>query len=118
MQVFDNLISNALRYTPAGGKITLRARQVSVEDGAAAGAPAGRVRITVQDTGTGIAPEELPNVFNRFHRAEKSRHTESGESGLGLAIVKALVEAQKGRVWAKSAAGQGTSIHIEFPAQG
>ena len=83
MQVFDNLISDALRYTPAGGKITLRAWQVSMEDGAATGAPAGHVRITVQDTGTGIAPEELPNVFNRFHRAEKSRHTNRVKAGWG-----------------------------------
>lgn len=113
MQIFDNLISNALRYTPTGGKITLHAGPAP-----AAGSPAGHVRITIQDTGSGIAPEELPNVFNRFHRADKSRHTETGESGLGLAIVKALVEAQQGHVWAESPDGRGTSIHIEFPAQG
>ncbi len=112
MQIFDNLISNALRYTPAGGKICLRAGQAPPEAG-----KDGKVVIIVQDTGTGIAPEELPNVFNRFHRADKSRHTETGESGLGLAIVKALVEVQQGRVWAESPAGQGTAIHIEFPAQ-
>ncbi len=110
MQIFDNLISNALRYTSAGGRITLRAQRAAAEHSASGGA-----RLTVEDTGTGIAPEELPNVFNRFHRADKSRHTETGESGLGLAIVKALVEAQNGRVWAESPAGQGTSIHIEFP---
>lgn len=104
MQVMDNVISNALRYTPAGGKITLSAQS----------SPGG-VELLIQDNGSGIPTEELPLVFNRFHRADKSRHSESGESGLGLAIVKALVEAQKGRVWAESTMGQGTTIHLEFP---
>lgn len=104
MQVMDNLISNALRYTPAGGSITLSARLSE-----------NKVVIAVQDTGEGIEPEELPHIFNRFHRADKSRHSESGETGLGLAIVKALVEAQKGQVWAESTPGKGTTIFMEFP---
>lgn len=104
MQVMDNLISNALRYTPAGGSITLSARLSE-----------NKVVITVQDTGEGIEPEELPHIFDRFHRADKSRHSESGETGLGLAIVKALVEAHKGRVWADSAPGKGTIVSMEFP---
>jgi two-component system sensor histidine kinase BaeS len=74
------------------------------------------VRISVEDTGSGIAPEDLPQIFQRFQRADKSRHAESGETGLGLAIVRALVEAQGGRVWAESAPQQGTTIHLEFPA--
>lgn len=105
MQVFDNLLSNAMRYTPAGGSITLAARAVG-----------GGVEIQVRDTGTGIPPEELPHIFDRFHRVDKSRHTESGESGLGLAIVKTLVEAQSGRVWAESTHGQGTTVFLQFPA--
>jgi len=105
MQVLDNLISNALRYTPSGGEVTLRARQ----DGK-------RVLLQVADTGSGIPAEELPHIFERFHRVDPSRHSESGGSGLGLAIVRALVEAQGGRVSAESEPGKGTTISVEFPA--
>ena len=104
MQVLDNLLSNALRYTPAGGSITLSAN-----------AAGGRVQLAVADTGIGIEPQELPLIFERFHRADKSRHAENGESGLGLAIVKALVEAHGGRVWAESVPGQGTTLRLELP---
>ena len=104
-QVFGNLLSNALRYTPAGGRIRLAARA------------AGRsVTLVVADTGEGIAAEELPFIFDRFHRADKSRHSEEGESGLGLAIVKALVEAHGGTVRAESQLGVGTTVSIELPA--
>jgi len=105
MQVIDNLISNALRYTPAGGTISLCAREEN-----------GEIEIAVKDTGIGIATEELAYIFDRFHRADKSRHSDTGESGLGLAIVKAMVEAHKGRVWAESHEGVGTAIYIEIPA--
>ena len=104
IQVFGNLITNALRYTPLEGKITLSA-QVS----------GSRMEINVEDTGTGIDPQELPNIFERFHRADPSRHTESDESGLGLAIVKALIESHQGTVSAESTLGQGTTIHILLP---
>lgn len=107
IQVMDNLLANALRYTPAGGEITLSAR-----------AEEGTVRFTVRDTGVGIPPEELGQIFERFHRADPSRHTEMGESGLGLAIVKAIVEAHGGQVWAESALNQGTSVHLRLPAAG
>ncbi len=105
MQVLDNLISNALRYTPAGGTITL----------AAAGADS-QLRLSVRDTGSGIDPADLPYIFDRFRRADKSRHADHGESGLGLAIVRTLVELQGGRVWAESTPGAGTVFTIEFPA--
>jgi two-component system, OmpR family, sensor histidine kinase BaeS len=105
MQVMDNLISNALRYTPAGGKIILSAKEIQE-----------KVDITVKDTGAGISSEELPLIFDRFHRGDKSRNAETGQSGLGLSIVKALVEAHKGRVWAESTQGEGTAFHIEFPS--
>ena len=104
MQVMDNLISNALHYTPEGGKITLGARKREKT-----------VELTVQDTGSGIPAEEIPLIFNRFHRVEKSRHAEEGESGLGLAIVKALVEANGGQVWAESEEGKSTTMHMTFP---
>jgi two-component system, OmpR family, sensor histidine kinase BaeS len=103
LQVMDNLLSNAFRYTPAGGRIELLARRTP-----------GKVEINVKDNGSGIAPEELPFIFDRFHRADKSRHTEAGESGLGLAIVKALIEAHGGRVRAESSPGDGTVICMEL----
>ncbi|HEX9012734.1 MAG TPA: ATP-binding protein [Anaerolineaceae bacterium] len=104
MQVMGNLISNSLRYTPEGGKIMLSAASNGTG-----------IEIDVEDTGSGIAEEELPYIFDRFHRADKSRHSETGESGLGLAIVKALVESHGGSVTAESAAQQGTIIHLKFP---
>lgn len=104
MQVMDNLLGNALRYTSPGGKILLSALPAKE-----------KLVITVKDTGSGIAAEELPFIFDRFYRADPSRHSDTGESGLGLAIVKALAEAQGGLVWAESVQGQGTSIHLEFP---
>jgi signal transduction histidine kinase len=106
LQVLGNLLSNALRYTPAGGQVELRA----------ASDPAGPgVTLSVRDTGPGIAPADLPHIFNRFYRADKSRAEESGESGLGLAIAKALVEAHGGNLIAESALDQGTTFTIRLP---
>lgn len=104
MQVFSNLLSNALRYTPEGGEITLSAKVMGQQ-----------MVLSVSDNGIGIAPEELPLIFDRFHRADPSRHTETSESGLGLAIVKALVEAHGGTTSAESVEGEGTSLHIHLP---
>ncbi len=104
-QVLDNLLSNALRYTPSGGRIEL-----------GAAAQAGRVTFTVQDTGPGIAPDALPLIFDRVYRADTSRSEESGESGLGLAIAKALVEAHGGTLTVASTLGQGPTFRIELPA--
>jgi signal transduction histidine kinase len=103
-QVLSNLLSNALRYTPPGGHITLGAE-----------AHNGGVDLSVRDTGAGIPPSDLPFVFNRFYRADKSRSDE-GESGLGLAIVKALVEAHGGTIEALSELGRGTTMRIHLPA--
>ncbi len=103
MQVMDNLISNALRYTPENGRITLGAVRVD-----------GQVELRVSDTGSGIKPDELPLIFDRFHRADKSRHADDGETGLGLAIVKALVESQGGYIWAESETGKGSTFKMRF----
>ena len=73
------------------------------------------MELIVQDSGDGIAAEELPFIFDRFHRVDKSRHTEGSETGLGLAIVKALVEAHGGTVQAESNPGEGTTISIILP---
>ncbi len=104
IQVLGNLISNALRYTLSGGTIILAAQSFGDE-----------LEIRVEDTGVGIPEDELPHIFNRFHRGDKSRHTETGETGLGLAIVKALVEAHGGSVMAESKPGEGTTIRLVFP---
>jgi signal transduction histidine kinase len=102
-QVFNNLVSNALRYTPEGGRIRLAARP----------APEA-VILSVQDTGRGIAPEDLPRVFERFYRGDKSRH-EHGESGLGLAIAKSIVDAHAGTISVESTPGAGTKFAIRLP---
>ncbi len=103
-QVLANLITNALRYTPAGGRVTLSAQP-----------EANTVALTVADTGQGIPPEDLPFVFNRFYRADKSRSESEGESGLGLAIVKALVEAHGGTIGVQSTVGQGAAFTLRLP---
>jgi len=102
-QVLDNLVGNAMRYTPAGGRVSIETSLVSGRIGAGQHAKAEQQLLTtVTDTGTGIDPEDQPHVFDRFYRADKSRTRASGGSGLGLAIVKHLVEAHGGQVWAES----------------
>jgi two-component system sensor histidine kinase BaeS len=103
-QVFGNLVSNALRYTPEGGEIILSA----TVDGS-------DVQLKVQDTGTGIDPEDLPYIFSRFYRSDRSRR-QNGESGLGLAIAKSIVEAHGGSLTVASKLGQGTTFTIIIPA--
>jgi signal transduction histidine kinase len=72
----------------------------------------------VADSGPGIPPDELPQIFERFHRADKARARETGGSGLGLSIVQRLVEMQGGRIWASSALGHGATFHVALPAAG
>ncbi len=110
-RVLRNLLANAIRHTPAGGQITLTAETQGES-----------VALMVSDTGEGIAPEDLPRVFERFYRAEKSRSREGysdepGGAGLGLAIVRELVEAHGGRIEARSAPGRGTTMVITLPRQ-
>ncbi len=107
-QVLGNLVTNALRYTPSGGVITLSAWYDLV-----AGQP--QVCMAVSDTGTGIAQEDLPHIFDRFWRADRSRSRTSGGAGLGLAIAKRIIDAHQGRIWAYSAPGQGTTVAFSLP---
>jgi two-component system sensor histidine kinase BaeS len=107
-QVFNNLVSNALRYTPAGGTVTLGARV----DGERA--DDNNILLTVADTGAGIDPAALPHIFDRFFRADKAR-TDNGESGLGLPIVKSIVQAHGGSVDVTSMPGQGTTFSVTLP---
>lgn len=104
VQVLGNLVSNALRHTPRGGTVTLQAQTT-----------AGGVQLMVSDTGSGIRPEDLPKVFNRFYRSDPSRQSDSGESGLGLAIVKSIVEAHGGTIAAQSQLEAGTTMLITLP---
>lgn len=104
-QVLHNLLANALRHTPTGGQVTVGLVQT-----------AGRVRLTVQDTGEGVEPQHLEHLFDRFYRTDPSRSRETGGSGLGLAIVKAIVEAHGGEVNATSGGvGRGTRFTIFLP---
>jgi signal transduction histidine kinase len=103
-RALGNLVSNALRHTPAGGRVTLAARA----------APSG-VELIVADSGAGIPPEHLPNIFERFYRADAARSAETGGSGLGLAIVKSLVEAHGGQIDVESVPGRGATFTITLP---
>ena len=156
-QVLANLLTNALRYTPTSGSVTLRAelapplerkhlasrvrrtaRELALEAGRgpAHPQPAGgdrrpldgrssdngeplpegsRLIISVSDTGQGIAAEDLPHIFERFWRADRSRARGSGGAGLGLAIIRQIVMAHDGSIWAESAPGQGTTISLALP---
>ncbi|MET7578468.1 HAMP domain-containing sensor histidine kinase [Streptomyces microflavus] len=111
-QAVGNLVSNAVRHTPAGGKVTLRA----YGEGPGSGAGPEVVVIEVADTGTGIPAADLPYVFDRFWRAEKSRSRRTGGSGLGLAIVRKLAEAHGGTAGATSTEGQGSAFTLRLPA--
>jgi len=107
-QVLSNLLANALRHTPSGGVITLRAEPIG-----------GGVRLIVRDTGEGIPPEDLPYIFDRFWRGDRSRsHTAGAGSGLGLPIARQLVQAHGGRIGVESQPGQGTTFTIELPVGG
>lgn len=104
-QILHNLIANALRYTPAGGKITVDGKMI-----------AGKIQLSVADSGKGILPEHLPHVFDRFYRADTSRSRQTGGTGLGLAIVKALVEAHGGSISVNSGrSGPGATFMVILP---
>lgn len=103
-RVLANLVGNAIRHTPAGGSVTLHARPMD-----------GRVQVEVSDTGPGISGEDMPHVFERFYRGEKSRSRDTGGSGLGLAIAKAIVEAHGGVIWVDSQPGQGARFSFSVP---
>jgi signal transduction histidine kinase len=105
VQVFTNLVDNALKHTPAGGKVTLLARQVS-----------GQAEVSVEDTGAGIPPEELSRIFERFYQMDKSRQggPQHG-AGLGLAIAKEIVHAHGGEMTATSREGHGSRFSVRLP---
>jgi two-component system phosphate regulon sensor histidine kinase PhoR len=102
--ILNNLIDNALKYTPAGGQIFVRAR-----------ADAASVTLEVEDTGIGIGEKDLPRVFERFYRVDKARSRELGGTGLGLSIVKHLAHAFGGRVSVESQPTRGSTFRVELP---
>jgi signal transduction histidine kinase len=106
-EVLTNLIGNALRHAPDGGRVAVSARQSD-----------GRIILAVQDDGPGIAEEDLPFVFERFWRGDKSRSRGSGGSGIGLAIVKQLVELHGGTVSVESEEGEGAVFRVSLPLEG
>jgi signal transduction histidine kinase len=103
-QVLDNLISNAIKFTPRGGRVDVavlrRGEQALIE---------------VSDTGPGIPAQEQEHLFERFYRASHAKEQEKQGVGLGLAITKVIVEAHEGRIWLGSDPGEGTTFHVELP---
>ena len=107
-QVLNNLVENAIQYTPEGGKVVVSTGKQEAE---------GRVwaTATVADTGVGIPEEELPHIFERFFRGVEPRTMQVAGTGLGLAIVKEIVELHGGRVTVESQVGEGTTFTVWLP---
>jgi len=105
--VLQNLLDNAIQYTPSGGRVVV---------GAAAGPH--EVTITISDSGIGIPLADQERIFERFYRVDAARSREAGGTGLGLSIAKHIVEAHGGRLWVESAVGQGSKFSFSIPLAG
>ena len=105
IQVLRNLLNNAYHYTPENGRITLTARQKDADT----------VRLSINDTGPGVAEEELERIFNRFYRTDTSRQRDGEGSGLGLAIARSIVDRHGGKIWAENRPEGGLSVIIDLP---
>lgn len=103
-QVLNNVLDNALRHTPEGGRVELTTQLAE-----------NRIRLSVKDSGEGVPPEEAAHLFDRFYRVDKSRARKDGGSGLGLAIAKSIVEMHGGKIWAESETGKGLRVLIDLP---
>ncbi|TSO25597.1 cell wall metabolism sensor histidine kinase WalK [Lactobacillus sp. LL6] len=104
MQVIDNIMNNAIKYSPDGGVITVRLNESQ-----------GRVILSISDQGLGIPRKDLGKIFDRFYRVDKARSRAQGGTGLGLAIAKEIIEAHHGRIWADSSEGRGSTFYISLP---
>jgi len=104
-QILINILGNAIKYTENGGNINIQVKDMFT-----------KVLFTVKDTGIGISQKDLPFIFEKFYRADKSRQSSQGGTGLGLSIVKSLVELHEGRIWALSEQGKGTEVYFEIPS--
>jgi two-component system sensor histidine kinase ResE len=110
-QVLTNLLDNAFRHTPEGGKVTVKASMETGEMGK-------QLHVAVSDTGVGIPSEDLRYIFDRFYKADKARvRGENGGTGLGLSIVKNIIAAHQGSIWADSEIGKGTVFHFLLPVE-
>ena len=98
-RVLNNLVSNAMRYTPAGGTVAISAHRTGAQ-----------VEVSVSDNGEGIPSEDLPHIFESFYRGEKSRSRATGGAGLGLAIARGIIQAHGGQIWVESHPGVGTKF--------
>lgn len=107
MQILSNILNNALKYTPEGKNVTI---SVSSQK-------EGFVGFKVQDEGAGMAEDDLPHIFERFYRGDKSRDRKTGGVGIGLSIVKALMDAHKGTIKVTSRLNKGTSFILWFPLE-
>ena len=103
-QVLTNILDNALRFTPEGGRVDMSIRQSG-----------DLIEISIQDSGDGVTAEDAAHLFDRFYRADESRNRDAGGSGLGLAIAKSIVEMHKGKIWAESETGKGLKVIIQIP---
>jgi len=103
-QVLNNILDNALRHTPEGGRVELKTQLTE-----------NRIQLSVKDSGEGVSSEEAQHLFDRFYRVDESRNRNDGGSGLGLAIARSIVGMHKGRIWAESKKGSGLKILIELP---
>lgn len=104
-QVLQNILSNAIKYTPQEGKIYVKLKKSG-----------NMAKIIIKDTGVGIPKDDLPRIFERFYRVDKTRSREQGGTGLGLSIARELIEAHDGKIDIKSQLGQGTSVIVSIPA--
>jgi heavy metal sensor kinase len=102
-----NMLDNAIRYTPAGGQVTLSCRRINAS-----------IEISIRDTGPGIAPEHLPRVFDRFYRVDRGRSRVQGGSGLGLAIAQSIAQLHGGQITVESVVGQGSTFIVRLPTSG
>ena len=103
-QVLDNIISNALKYSPEGGQVTFKLQVIGTN-----------IEVSVRDEGMGIPKENVSRIFERFYRVDKARSRKMGGTGLGLAIAKEMIEAHKGQIWASSEEGKGTTVFFTLP---
>jgi signal transduction histidine kinase len=106
-QVLVALVDNALKYTPSEGSVSLSLRTDE-----------RRAIVKIADTGIGIAPEDLPHIFERFYRADRARSRERGGSGLGLAMVQSIVREHEGSIEVESAPGRGSTFTLKLPIKG
>jgi two-component system phosphate regulon sensor histidine kinase PhoR len=104
-QILINLLDNAIKYTPEGGRVIISAVEKDSKD----------IQFSIEDNGIGIPNEDLSRIFERFYRVDKGRSKELGGTGLGLSIVKHLVQAHGGRVWVESKLGKGSTFYFSLP---